>query len=735
MKKIMLCTVICLFLFTIFSGCQSETSEPEPTVYSVTPSESDQTFSLEDSLSVTIPGGLLDGADTLSLGFSNRTLPETIDTEIETFAVYNISLNEHSELSDSIVLEFSYDESLLDQSIPEDKGFGVSYWDETLEMWLTVENTVDTENNKITVETNHLSTWAVWRVQGYKYIVTDEGNFNVYYKPSAYPPILDSEPGLTMEQLAIRIGGYLEHCYKRYSDAGFKVPTTYITRINTMLTNMVNEGEWSGVTGWIYLPLTQMTSNSEISHDAGHELFHYVQNQYASVYRAAGRMWWLEGTPDYASGVLCWDTTDTLPHFDDMPQRLEESFFSEAKAEAYYVSRFIQWMIGFHGADFKEMWDFVEGNASIAAISTRYTFQEYVTDLTDKIFSSTFEDYAVYTLFDSGSPFSDSGLSQLASMSKPRVLGKANSSGEPIIEYTESFSLKPGYTATIWRITCEKPEKGDTRTIEISTNGVPADCSVMIYKLLNNTKGSGNYNLLKVFVGSDTTKVLLNDSDAIYAVMFNSGESHQTVTLTAEAEEEEEENDCAVSADCNTESFELEIENWYLTNAFNMVIASSGDLDTPAEAYGSIEDLTDAYGVVVGKEIYIMTTSSMNENIALSGTYDTTITLNVEGEGSVPGDEGSSWSHQKGGYRFDNSIYNFRTIVTNKFNWSDSTQETGTYSLCLSANSEANYEIYFAFDYKQDTYSFDAINNDWILEESESGTSQTLIVHIYTSVW
>ncbi len=727
MKVQLLSGVISLFLFLIFSSCQPE---PVPTVYPVTPSETDQNFSFEGEVSVTIPGGLLETSDTLSIGFSNSSLPETADSEIETLGIYNISLNEHSGFDDKMVLEFSYNESLLDYSIPEDMGFGVSYWDEEIKMWLTVESTVDTENKKIVVETNHLSTWAVWRAQGYRYIVTEQGNFNVYYKPTAHAPILNKETGLTMQQLAVRVGEYLEHCYTTYKDAGFKVPSTYITRINTFINNIVQDAQWGGITGWIYLPLSEMNSNSKIAHDAGHELFHYVQNQYSSIYRAKGRMWWLEGTPDYASAVLCWNKLDDMSHFDDMPNRFEDSFYSELKVNAYYGSRFIQWLAKYHGVNFKEMWDYVEENSSIAPISTRYTFEEYLLDKTDKTFSNTFEDYVIYTLFNSDSPFSDSGLAQLASMSKRRVLSEKNP------EYTESFSLEADHTARIWQITALPPENSKVSTIEISTGNVPDNCHVEIWLLKNNERGSGNYTLKSVLIGTTqkSGNLILESSDAIYAVMFNSAESSKNITLTAKTVEEDQ-DECVISPDSKTTTFEIQLDNWYLTNAFRMIIDSSGSVIVPDGAFASVQDLTDWLGVITEKEIVITSSSSITENVALNGDYDTAIMLDVYGDGSVPGVDGSTWEHQRGGYRFVNSISNFRTIITDKFTWSDSTQEAGTYSLCFTANKEVNYNIYFACDYTQDRYYRESENEDWELEESESGTVKALIVHIYTSVW
>jgi hypothetical protein len=372
---------------------------------------------------------------------------------------------------------------------------------------------VDTVAKVIKISTDHLSTWSDYVLWGYKSVPSTDGLYEVWYNPTHAQPRVDSPPsGYTLKDLATDVLTALKTSREAYERAGF-TPLGY--KINAFIVNETSQRR--SVSGEIWLDRREMTSLAKLRGDASHEMFHAFQGKYFNIYNMSPRIWWIEGTPDYAAAKVAWNGALTLDTLD--PNFFDDSLFLNLDTHAYQFNQFILYLVTKRNADFKVMWD------TVANTPFRDTgvlaFQKYVSDLTGKPFASVWADFVDYSLFDPSTPM-------------PRGLAKWGilklKDGTP--QASSSPLLIPTYAAQVVSVNSSPPAGKQARTVTVSATGLNPGPNLEIWQFQGTNNGAAV--LKKVLVSdSDAWTANLSATDTVYAVVLNSGSATSNVTVTA----------------------------------------------------------------------------------------------------------------------------------------------------------------------------------------------------------
>lgn len=480
----------------------------------VMPTATSQTFQIGD-VTVILPARLLSAPADLAVATSTTasSLPlPTPDTQI--IGAFDISLGSSSSFNADVTLEFAYDPTKLDPSVPEGENLWVSAWDSEHKRWTLQPIEIDATRHHIVVRTRHLSTWIYWKLKGYAYVAAATGYspFEIYYHPGHTQPRTDVAATYTMRDLANDVLATLTTARQAYADAGFVVPNYQVKAIITD----AGDSNMDPYTGNIFLDRKELTTLEILRHDSGHELFHVVQNQYFNIWGMDNRRWWIEGTPDYASSVVVWNGQTPLPEL--TATYFDESLTLYDNVHAYQNSQFVHYLVSRRNLSFKALWDAVATN-SMRGDNGLQALQNYVASATGKTFEQVWADFVEYALFDPSLPMTDLALTAFK-------LTDSAPSGKRTVE-VPSLAAKAIYVAVT------APASGaTTRTVAFSATGLTTNATVELWQMTGTTRSGAQ--LKSVLVDSTSRAVLqLGANDGVEAVVINSGASPCSATVTA----------------------------------------------------------------------------------------------------------------------------------------------------------------------------------------------------------
>ena len=476
-------------------------------------------------VTVTVPGGLLSKAAVLSVvpSAAAAQLPKPA-ASAAMLASYDIALGDTSSFAQKITLEIPYDTATLDSAAPEGKNLWVSSWNEQQKAWEDQVVEVDTARKKLIVHTDHLSTWVYWKLQGYTYVgaANGYGPFEVYYDPKATVLMTNVDKSYSMKDLATDAMVALTNAKKAYSDAGYQLPSSQIKAIIQEDTSQMY-----GITGNIHLKRDTLTSAALLQHDAGHELFHVVQNQYYNVYGMGYKHWLMESTSDYMSALIHNDWSMLPP--------LEATYFDESLTvnddpHSYENSHFMRWLVDVRKVNFKAMWDAVYARSSWGDDAVA-AFQAYVGEATGKAFSTVFQDWVHYAMFDASVPMAAVGNT---SFTVPNKQTPSKLTDLKVVAV-------PSYAAKVVIVGTSNLSATQARSVKANVAGLSTGNTVEIWKVsspdglashIDRTKAV----LQKVLVSdSDSATIDLTSNDYLYCVVINTGTAAANVTVTATA--------------------------------------------------------------------------------------------------------------------------------------------------------------------------------------------------------
>jgi len=124
-------------------------------------SDKDQTVKYQDEISVTVPWGLIDKEQTLSI-YSVKGLPK--EEGLKQLGAYDINMSDMSEFDGFIEITIKYNPADLPAGTDTKKDLFCMYLDEKTNEWKGVPYVVNPSNNTITIYTNHFSTFSPWIV-------------------------------------------------------------------------------------------------------------------------------------------------------------------------------------------------------------------------------------------------------------------------------------------------------------------------------------------------------------------------------------------------------------------------------------------------------------------------------------------------------------------------------------------------------------------------------------------
>ncbi|MFA6600262.1 MAG: hypothetical protein WCU74_04510 [Candidatus Omnitrophota bacterium] len=191
------------------------------------PSSTAQLVAYKDEVGVIIPGGTLEGQQTVTISRAPN-LPAHPSHSFDQLAVYDISMGNVHEFKESLTIEIAYDPSRLPSNISPEKALSVGWWDVPNKRWISTPFAVDAARNVMLIPTTHLTYFEVLAlVKGWELKETE--HFYIYYDPKSKYDIVPS-PKLPTVNLADDVGTLLEEAYKAYEKAGYSMRLTFIPK-------------------------------------------------------------------------------------------------------------------------------------------------------------------------------------------------------------------------------------------------------------------------------------------------------------------------------------------------------------------------------------------------------------------------------------------------------------------------------------------------------------------------
>jgi uncharacterized protein YcfL len=464
-------------------------------------------------VTVTVPGNLLASAATLTVATSTK-MPQlpALASEAKVLDTFDITLGSAATFNQQLSLGIPYNPANLDPGVAEGKNLWVASWDEQNSVWMPQRAEVDTARKLIVVGTDHLSTWSDYVLWGYLSVSSTDGQYEVWFNPNHAQPRTDVPAGYTMRDLATEVLTDLKTAREAYEAAGF-TPLGY--KVKAVLFNETSQRR--SVSGEIWLDRREMTSLNKVRNDTAHEMFHAFQGRYFSVFNMKNKVWWIEGTPDYAAAMVAWNGALPLDPLD--PNYFDDSVFLNLDTHGYQMNQFIHYLVTRRNASFKAMWDAVATNSSFGD-SGSLAFQNYVSTAAGKPFASVWADYVDYAIFSASSPM-PLGVTKMGTI-KLTDAASQNSSTVSV----------PSYAAQVVGVNAVPATGMQSRIVKVSASGLKAGPTMEIWQLQGVTTGTG---VLKNVLVSDTDSATfdLAATDSLYAVVINTTAVTQNVTVTA----------------------------------------------------------------------------------------------------------------------------------------------------------------------------------------------------------
>lgn len=222
--------------------------------------------------------------------------------------------------------------------------------------WVETAFTVDEATNEIVVTTQHLSLWALFGFED-DTVVSYHPHFQIYFNQAINAPVLSPNPsGDAIYDFVTDIRAALVAAYEQYGEfagaagKGFKLPEQ--TNVYVDNWDADKTAEWGWFSKNIEIPTTYYDL-AELQHDAAHELFHAIQNEYVGVPSMVANRWWMEATADYAAAYIGTGNglRSQLPH-----TFIRKPLDDSETMHMYQAAHFIKFLTN-RGVNFKDLFE------------------------------------------------------------------------------------------------------------------------------------------------------------------------------------------------------------------------------------------------------------------------------------------------------------------------------------------------------------------------------------------
>jgi len=223
---------------------------------------------------------------------------------LASLAAYKVTVGEQRSFDQPLTLRFGYDPDSLRDDIDPAAQLTVAYLDEGTQRWVDADLVIDTAAQQVVVTTDHLTLWSLFGLEE-DIVHSSHPNFDIYFSQNLNAPALSEDrSGDAIFDFAVLVRSALVTAREGYAgsgDSGLKVPDK--TRVYIDDWGADKTAEWGWFSKNIEIPVTYF-SLEELQHDAAHELFHAVQNEYYNVVGMISNRWWMEATADYAAASI-----------------------------------------------------------------------------------------------------------------------------------------------------------------------------------------------------------------------------------------------------------------------------------------------------------------------------------------------------------------------------------------------------------------------------------------------
>lgn len=498
---------------------------------------------LNDEVTVIIPANTLPEGTKIEINGIRQPKVHEFDGFVP-INQYEITSSSGGELGGEVEIEFAYDPSVLDEELEISHQLAVAYYDEEYSAWQEVDFTVNENASTLAVKTSHFSLWSLFGFDS-KWVTSTLPGFTIYFNKNVdAPPIGSIASGEPIYEYATIVRTGLFDASKAYREMGFKMPEH--TKVYIDKWNADKEAEWGWFSKNIEIPLTYIYEH-ELHKTAAHELFHAVQNQYATFATMAANRWFMEATADYAAAYVAtsYGLSDKLPY-----NYLQTGLASSSTFHMYQSAHFIKFLVD-NGSNFKELFvSVMEGSGSALENLNKYLISNgsslpamYENFAYDVIFTNRINtpapDPDVYNGI--ASPRSDFNLVEARKSELVKVGGGYTATlyglflkGNPNLTYDISISaIEPTSGVKVLYVLADGPGKFDV-TQGGALSHIPEEITVSgdsyIYFLVTNIAPSDGY--VTIVIGK---KMVTSYSSERSSVLFYNDEFELDVTLNLSA--------------------------------------------------------------------------------------------------------------------------------------------------------------------------------------------------------
>ncbi len=260
-------------------------------------------LSVGEEFAIEIPAGAAPAGAELVVQSVDGAEPHAF-SGLSALSTFDVTLGEQRAFDQPLELRFGYDPASLKEDIDPAAQLTVAYLDEARGRWVETAAAVDTAASQVVVSTDHLTLWSLFGLDD-DTVHSFHPNFDIYFRQSLNAPALSAErSGDAIYDFSVLVRSALVTAFEAYGDAagaGFKVPQKNRVYIDDWGADKT--AEWGWFSKNIEIPVTYSTL-AELQHDAAHELFHAVQNEYYNVGGMVTNRWWMEATADYAAAAI-----------------------------------------------------------------------------------------------------------------------------------------------------------------------------------------------------------------------------------------------------------------------------------------------------------------------------------------------------------------------------------------------------------------------------------------------
>ena len=347
-------------------------------------------------------------------------------------------------------------------------------------------------------------------------------HFKIYFDKNLNAPMLTSETsGDPIFDFAAQVRSTLVNAYEKYekfpgsSSNGFNMPEDNDVYIDDW--GATKTAEWDWFSKNIEIPLTY-SSLKQLQHDAAHELFHAVQNQYINFISMNSYRWWMEATADYAAAYI--GTNNSLINKLDLDY-LKKPLNSSDEQHMYQTANFIKYLSD-KGINFKDLFE-ITMNSSGSVLSA---IKNHLSSTGDSL-GDYYNDFAVDFLLASAN------------------INRKKGSNDKLVDYkgkyyysrrsvSREISLDKNCTTNI---SAFEIEKEDDKEFNIFISALQPTVGIKVHYIVSSTEDPKNIvkqGELKAGAKS-AVKLMIKDGYHVYFIVSNADSKPGSVTVALQS--------------------------------------------------------------------------------------------------------------------------------------------------------------------------------------------------------